>query len=66
MNNKLTVFIEINGTSIYVGDIIGDTPARASFTYSPEYLLNPENRPISISLPLTKAAFFSGTDKNIF
>ena len=35
MNNKLTVFIEIDGTSIYVGDIIEDTPASASFTYSP-------------------------------
>ena len=66
MNNKLTVFIEINGTSIYVGDIIGDTPARASFTYSPEYLLNPENRPISISLPLTKAAFSPEQTKTFF
>ncbi len=57
MNNKLTVFIEINGTSIYVGDIIGDTPASASFMYSPEYLSNPESCPISISLPLTGTLF---------
>ncbi|OUP84178.1 hypothetical protein B5F07_08560 [Lachnoclostridium sp. An169] len=66
MNNKLTVFIEINGTSVYVGDIIGDTPASASFTYSPEYLSNSENRPISISLPLTGASFSPEQTKAFF
>lgn len=66
MNNKLTVFIEINGTSIYVGDITGDTPSSASFLYSPEYLSNPESRPISISLPLTETSFSPEQTKIFF
>ena len=66
MNNKLTVFIEINGTSIYVGDIMGDTPASASFMYSTEYMSNPESRPISISLPLTRASFSPEQTKTFF
>ena len=66
MNNKLTVFIETNGTSIYVGDIMGDTPASASFMYSTEYMSNPESRPISISLPLTRASFSPEQTKTFF
>ena len=34
---ELEKTLKINGTSVYVGGIIGDTPASASFMYSPEY-----------------------------
>jgi len=44
---KLSVQIEINGTGVYVGDIIGNDSNDACFTYAEEYIGNSENRPIS-------------------
>jgi hypothetical protein len=43
---KLTVQIEINGKSEYVGDIIGNDSNDACFTYDKGYCLNPESRAI--------------------
>lgn len=53
----LSVFVEINGNSVMAGEIIGNHSEDAHFKYSREYLKNPENRPISMSLPLRDEAF---------
>ncbi len=54
---ELSVYIEINGNSIYVGNILGNDSNDACFTYADEYSSNLENSAISISLPLSKKTF---------
>ncbi len=60
---NLSVYIEINGKYIYVGNINETNPRgtnnlpEAQFTYDRIYMDNPENRPISISLPFKDAPF---------
>jgi len=49
---RLSVFIEINGESVYVGEIAGRDSTDACFTYADTYLENQEHRAISIGLPL--------------
>ena len=49
---KLSVFIEINGESVYVGEIAGKDSADACLTYADTYLENQEHRAISIGLLL--------------
>ena len=38
---RLSVFIEINGESVYVGEIAGKDSTDACFTYADTYLKNP-------------------------
>ena len=66
MQINLTVFIEINGISTYVGDIKGNSPENAQFAYAEEYLKNPESRPVSISLPLKKTPFSTENTRIFF
>ena len=54
---RLSVFIEINGMSEYVGEIAGTDFNDACFTYADAYLENPEHRAISIGLPLEEKSF---------
>lgn len=54
---RLSVFIEINGISEYVGEIAGTDSNDACFTYADVYLENPEHRAISIGLPLGEKTF---------
>ena len=54
---KLLVYIEINGKSEYVGEIVGSSFEDACFTYDASYLNNPEYRAISIGLPLKEKTF---------
>lgn len=54
---RLSVFIEINGISEYVGEIAGTDSNDACFTYADTYLENPEHRAISIGLPLEEKTF---------
>ena len=54
---KLSVYIEINGESVYVGEIAGKDSSDASFSYDDTYLNNPEHRAISIGLPLEEKTF---------
>ena len=54
---KLSVYIEINGNSEYVGEIIGTNSNDACFTYADIYLVNPLHRAISIGLPLEEKTF---------
>jgi len=63
---KLSVQIEINGCSVYVGDITGNDSNDACFSYGEEYAANPESRPISISLPLERKNFDSKSTRNFF
>lgn len=60
---NLSVFIEINGKNVFVGNI-NETLSRepdnlpeAEFTYDKAYMENPESRPISISLPFKSEPF---------
>lgn len=54
---RLSVFIEINGNSEYVGEIAGTDSGDACFTYADSYMENPEHRAISIGLPLVEKTF---------
>lgn len=63
---NLSVFIEKNGTMIKTGTITGNNCSDAHFSYDEEYLLKPENKPISISLPLAKKKFTAEETKNFF
>lgn len=54
---RLSVFIEINGESIYVGEIVGNNSDDARFTYADAYLENSEHHAISIGLPLEEKTF---------
>ena len=62
---RLNVWIEINGESIHAGDIEGDSPDNAVFTYDPSYIKS--NYPsLSISLPVTSKAYSPDATKNFF
>ena len=63
---KLSVYIEINGNSIYAGNIKGNDSSDACFTYADEYNSNLENPAISISLPLNKKTFDVNQTRNFF
>lgn len=54
---SLLVYIELNGELTYVGRIQGNYSDDASFLYASEYKRNPDSRPISINLPLSKECF---------
>ena len=54
---RLSVFIEINGESVYVGEIVGKDSNDTCFTYADNYLENPEHRAVSIGLPLEEKTF---------
>ena len=63
---NLTVEIEINGKSVYVGDIVGNDHTDAVFSYADEYLNSSDSRAISLSLPLEKGSFSVEQTKNFF
>ena len=63
---KLTVEIEIDGKSVYVGDIIGNDYNDACFTYAKDYLSSATAKAISISLPLTAKTYTADNTKNFF
>ena len=63
---KLSVFIEINGSSEYVGEIFGTDSTDACFSYADTYLDNPEHRAISIGLPLEERVFNSQRTRIFF
>lgn len=63
---KLSVQIEINGKNVYVGDIIGNNSNDACFSYTEEYYENPENKAISLILPLHEKHFDSQKTRNFF
>lgn len=63
---KLSVFIEINGSSEYVGEISGTDSTDACFSYADTYLNNPEHRAISIGLPLEERVFNSQRTRIFF
>ena len=54
---RLSVFIEMNGENVYVGEIAGKDSTDACFTYADTYLENQERRAISIGLPLEEKSF---------
>ena len=63
---NLMVEIEIDGESVYVGDINGNDYQDACFQYAKEYLNYEKARPISISLPFKEEPFTSEATKNFF
>ena len=54
---KLSVYIEINGESVYVGEIVGKDSNDACFSYADTYLENSNHQAISIGLPLEEKTF---------
>lgn len=62
----LSVYIEINGRQIYVGNLKGDNPEAAYFCYAKEYMEDSEHFPISISLPFQEESFTQAQTRNFF
>lgn len=62
----LHVYIEINGESVYVGDIAGNSADDAQFTYAETYLADPAHRAISLSLPLEERSFDPQRTRNYY
>lgn len=54
---SLSVYIEVNGSSEYVGAISGTDYKDACFTYADTYIQKAGSRAISISLPLEEKTF---------
>lgn len=54
---NLAVYIEKEGKQVYVGNISGNNQDDACFCYSEEYMSNPRNTPVSISLPFTNISY---------
>ena len=50
----LRVFIEVEGRQTYVGEICGNTPEDAQFSYAEEYRDRPEAVPVSLILPFSE------------
>lgn len=63
---NLTIEIEINGKSLYVGNILGNNYKDACFTYATEYLESENARAISISLPLRNETYNADATRNFF
>lgn len=63
---KLKVYIEINGSQILVGTIVGNGSTDAVFSYNDEYLSAGDPAPVSLSLPLQKEPFSSDQTRNYF
>lgn len=63
---NLSVEIEINGKSLYVGNISGNDYRDACFNYATEYLGLENARAISISLPLTNQIYNADVTRNFF
>ena len=63
---KLSVYIEINGESVYVGEIVGKDSNDACFSYADTYLENSNHQAISIGLPLEEKTFNAQRTKVFF
>lgn len=63
---ELSVYIEINGISRYVGKIAGTNSLDACFTYSDKYLSESDSSAISLSLPLKERTFDVQRTRNFF
>ena len=63
---KLHVWVEVNGSSQYVGRIEGDHSEDACFSYADSYVNDPQSRGISISLPLEQRTFDARSTRNFF
>lgn len=60
------IYIEIKGSQVPVGDIVGENVETAGFRYYDEYLEKEEYKPISISLPFTDERYDSKRTRNFF
>lgn len=63
---NLSVLIEIDGSFVKTGTIVGENFNNAKFEYADEYIQKPWCKPISISLPLEKKKFTEQETKNYF
>lgn len=63
---RLNVMLEYGGSFIRVGEIMGNSPADAAFSYAPEYLSSADARSLSVSLPIEEVSFSAARTKNYF
>ena len=61
----LSVFIELQGSRVLVGKIVGNSDT-AQFSYSQEYLANKTHQAISLSMPLQEESFSAEQTKCFF
>mgnify|MGYP002622119378 FL=1 len=65
MSVDVSVFIELQGSRVLVGKIVGNSDT-AQFSYSQEYLADKAHRAISLSLPLQEESFSAEQTKCFF
>ena len=65
MSVVLSVFIELQGSRVLVGKIVGNSDT-AQFSYSQEYLTDKTRRAISLSMPLQEESFSAEQTKCFF
>lgn len=65
MSVDVSVFIELQGSRVLVGKIVGNSDT-AQFSYSQEYLADKTHRAISLSLPLQEESFYAEQTKCFF
>lgn len=63
---ELSVYIEINGSPVLVGEITGNDYSDSCFKYVDEYRESPDARAISVSLPIREEAFSVTQTKSFF
>lgn len=63
---ELSVWMEIKGAPVYIGKITGHDSKDACFSYAENYKSNPDNRPVSLSLPLEEGTFSPEGTENYF
>lgn len=63
---ELSVYIEINGRPVLVGEITGNDYRDACFSYARDYLSNSDAKAISVSLPLSEETYSVIQTKSFF
>ncbi len=63
---KLSVWMEIKGKAVYVGQITGHDSNNACFSYAEDYRSRSDSRPVSLSLPLEERTFSPSRTENYF
>ncbi|MCD7751197.1 MAG: type II toxin-antitoxin system HipA family toxin [Lachnospiraceae bacterium] len=63
---KLSVWMEIEGSPVYIGEITGRDSRDACFSYADAYRAWQGSRPVSLSLPLEERTFSPERTKNYF
>ena len=63
---RYNVYLEVDGSQVRVGEIVGDSSEDARFSYSKEYIEGKVSKAISVSLPIQDEPFSPQRTKIFF